>query len=253
MRILIIEDEPQAAARIEKLITEIIPEGKVIGKLDTVKRSVEWLKNNPQPDLILLDVQLADGISFDIFQQCPVNAPVIFTTAYDQYAVRAFKLNSIDYILKPIDKDDLSAAVQKFRELATPRRGNDEMMNNIHTAFQMLMKKYKTRFVIKVGEHIRTIEVDDVRYFFSQDKTSFCATKENRNFVLDFTMDQLEGLLDPRQFFRINRKYIVRAGCIQDIISHTNSRLKIRLQGSDDNDIIVARERVQEFREWLDQ
>jgi DNA-binding LytR/AlgR family response regulator len=253
MRILIIEDEPQAAARIEKLIKEIIPEGEVVEKLDTVKRSVEWLKKNPPPDLILLDVQLADGISFDIFQHCRVNSPVIFTTAYDQYAMRAFKLNSIDYILKPIDKAELAAAVQKFRDLSGSRQGNEEMMNNIHTAFQMLMKKYKTRFVIKVGEHIRTIEVDDVRYFFSQDKTSFCATKENRNFVLDFTMDQLEGLLDPRQFFRINRKYIVRAGCIQDIITHTNSRLKILLKGSDDNEIIVARERVQEFREWLDQ
>ncbi len=253
MRILIIEDELQAAARIENLIMEIIPDGEVVAKLDTVKRSVEWLKENPQPDLILLDVQLADGISFDIFQHCHVSSPVIFTTAYDQYAMRAFRLNSIDYILKPIDKDDLTAAVRKLRDLSAARHGNDEMMNNIHTAFQMLMKKYKTRFVIKVGEHLRTVEVDDVRYFFSQDKTSFCATKDNRNFILDFTMDQLEGLLDPRQFFRINRKYIVRAGCIQDIITHTNSRLKIVLKGSDDQDIIVARERVQEFRDWLDQ
>jgi DNA-binding LytR/AlgR family response regulator len=252
MNILIIEDEPHAAARIEKLISEILPGAHIAGKIDSVKQAVQWFRENSQPDLILLDVQLADGLSFEIFQQCQINSPIIFTTAYDQYAMKAFKLNSIDYILKPVDKDELAVAVKKFKEPAL-QRNNSELMNNINNAVQMLMKKYKTRFVIKVGEHLKTIEVDDIRYFFTQDKASFCMTKENRNFILDYSMEQLDGLLDPQQFFRINRKYIVRSNAIQDIITFTNSRLRLVLKGSDDNDIIVARERVQEFKDWLDQ
>lgn len=252
MKVVIIEDEPHAAARLEKLITEIVPSAMVIEKLDTVKSAVQWFKSNKHPDLLLVDVQLADGISFDIFQQCQVHSPIIFTTAYDQYAMKAFKLNSIDYILKPVDKDELAAAVNKMRNVSATRE-DGSLMQNINSAFEMLLKKYKTRFVVKVGEHLRTIEVSDIRFFFSQDKTTFAATKENRNVILDYSMDQLEGLLDPREFFRINRKYIVRSASIQDIITYTNSRLKIQLKGSDDNDIIVARERVQEFREWLDQ
>jgi DNA-binding LytR/AlgR family response regulator len=252
MNILIIEDEPHAAARIEKLISEILPGAHILGKIDSVKQAVEWFRENSQPDLILLDVQLADGLSFEIFQQCQINSPIIFTTAYDQYAMKAFKLNSIDYILKPVDKDELAVAVKKLKEPAL-QRNSTELMNNINNAVQMLMKKYKTRFVIKVGEHLKTIEVDDIRYFFTQDKASFCMTKENRNFILDYSMEQLDGLLDPQQFFRINRKYIVRSNAIQDIITFTNSRLRLVLKGSDDNDIIVARERVQEFKDWLDQ
>jgi DNA-binding LytR/AlgR family response regulator len=252
MNILIIEDEPHAAARIEKLIREIIPEAIIEAKIDTVKQSVQWFKEHQKPDLILLDVQLADGLSFEIFQQCDVTSPIIFTTAYDQYAMKAFKLNSIDYILKPVDKEELSLAVKKLRGQTLDQNGR-ELMNNIHNAVQMLMKKYKTRFVIKVGEHLKTIEVEDIRYFFTQDKASFCVTAENRNFILDYSMEQLEELLDPQQFFRINRKYIVRSNAIQDIISYTNSRLRLVLKGSDDKDVIVARERVQEFKEWLDQ
>jgi DNA-binding LytR/AlgR family response regulator len=251
MNILIIEDEPHAATRIEKLITEIIPDVKIAGKIDTVKQAVRWFTEHAQPDLILLDVQLADGLSFEIFQQCDIKSPVIFTTAYDQYAMKAFKVNSVDYILKPVDKEELALAVKKLK--ATSGVNNNELMHNINNAVQMLMKKYKTRFVIKVGEHLKTIEVQDIRYFFTQDKTSFCATAENRNFILDYSIEQLESLLDPQQFFRINRKYIVRSNAIQDIISYTNSRLRLVLKGSEDNNIIVARERVQEFKEWLDQ
>jgi DNA-binding LytR/AlgR family response regulator len=253
MNIVIIEDEPQAAQRLEKLVKELIPQAAILAKIDTVKNAVLWLKNNPPPDLVLLDVQLADGISFQIFEQCEVHSPIIFTTAYDEYALKAFKVNSIDYILKPVDKEELSSAFRKLKGMGRGDADTRQMLDNIGQAVKRLMKKYKTRFVIKVGEHLKAIEVDQIQYFYSQDKATFCATQENRNFILDYTMEQLEDMVDPEQFYRINRKYMVRSNAIQDIISYTNSRLKLVLKGSSDNDIIVARERVQEFKDWLDQ
>jgi DNA-binding LytR/AlgR family response regulator len=252
MTILIIEDEPQAAQRMETLVKELIPESKIAGKIDSVKKSVQWLKNNPPPDLLLMDIQLADGISFQIFEQHDVKSPVIFTTAYDAYALKAFKVNSIDYILKPVDKEELNKALKKLQSFSKNESETKLLLTNIGQAVEMLMKKYKTRFVIKVGEHLKTVEVENIRYFHSQEKATFCMTDDNRNFILDFTLDQLEDMVDPGIFFRINRKYFVKSGAIQDIISYTNSRLRLILKGSQDNDVIVARERVQEFKEWLD-
>jgi DNA-binding LytR/AlgR family response regulator len=252
MNILIIEDEPQAAQRLEKLVKELIPEASIVAKIDTVKKAVQWFRTNPSPALTLMDIQLADGLSFQIFEQCEVRSPVIFTTAYDEYALKAFKMNSIDYILKPVDKDELGAALTKLKNLTGKESDTRQLMDNIGQAVQMLMKKYKSRFVIKVGEHLRTVDVTAVRYFFSQEKTTFCVTDDNRNFILDFTLEQLEDMIDPALFYRINRKYLVCSSAIQDIISYTNSRLKLVLKGSQDNDIIVARERVQDFKSWLD-
>jgi DNA-binding LytR/AlgR family response regulator len=252
MKILIIEDELQAAQRLETLVQELVPGSEIVGKIDTVKKAVQWFKTNESPDLVLMDIQLADGISFQIFEQSEVKAPVIFTTAFDAYALKAFKVNSIDYILKPVDKDELRAAMQKLEARVQSATGTKQLLDNIEQAVQMLTKKFRTRFVIKVGEHLRTIEVDQIRYFYSQDKATFCVTTENRNFILDYTLEQIEEMLNPDEFYRINRKYFVRSSAIQDIISYTNSRLRLVLKGSEDGDIIVARERVQHFREWLD-
>jgi DNA-binding LytR/AlgR family response regulator len=252
MNVLIIEDEPQAAQRLETLVRSLEPSVFVLAKLDTVKRSVEWLNSNPAPDLIFMDIQLADGVSFLIFEQCEVKSPIIFTTAYDAYALKAFKVNSIDYILKPVDKEELAAALQKYKSMAKGETQTKKILDNIGHAVELLTKRYKSRFVIKVGEHLRTVEVESILYFFSQEKTTFCCTSDNRTLILDFTLEQLEEMVDPSSFFRINRKYLVSAHAIQDIISYTNSRLKLVLKGSQDNDIIVARERVQEFKDWLD-
>jgi DNA-binding LytR/AlgR family response regulator len=252
MKVLIIEDEPQAAQRLETLVKGIEPGVTILDKIDTVKRAVQWMKTNPSPDLIFMDIQLADGISFQIFEQCEIKSPVIFTTAYDAYALKAFKVNSIDYILKPVDKDELQSAFLKFRNLTGNVSGTKVVLENIEQAVQMLTKKFKTRFVIKVGEHLRTVEVSSILYFFSRDKATFCYTTDNRQLILDFTLEELEEMVDPSQFFRINRKFLVASQSIQDIISYTNSRLRLMVKGSSDNDIIVARERVQEFREWLD-
>jgi DNA-binding LytR/AlgR family response regulator len=252
MNVLIIEDEPQAARRMEAVMKELESGVNIVGKIDSVKKAVQWISDNPPPDLILMDIQLADGISFSIFEKCNVQSPVIFTTAYDEYALKAFKVNSIDYILKPVDKDELSAALTKFKNMKRTAPDTKLLLDNIGQAVQMLTKRYKSRFMIKVGEHLKTIETTNLLYFYSQDKATFCYTVDNRSLILDYTLEQLEEMTDPAIFFRVNRKYLVSASAISDIISYTNSRLKLKLKGSQDDDIIVARERVQDFKEWLD-
>jgi len=251
MKVLIIEDEPLAARRLQSLVSRILPDAVLLPPLDMVKNAVLWFQQNTPPDLIFMDIQLADGISFQIFDQVAVQCPIIFTTAYDEYALRAFRVNSIDYILKPVDEDDLRRAISKYQTMAAPQT-QARLMESIGLAMTMLTKKYKERFVIKVGEHLRTIETDEVLFFFSLEKASFAQTRDGRRYILDFTMDQLQELLKPERFFRINRKYIISLDALQDMISYTNSRLKLILKTSDDNDVIVARERVQEFKDWLD-
>jgi DNA-binding LytR/AlgR family response regulator len=253
MDILIIEDEPQAAQRLQTLVNELLPKAKVVAVLDSVKKSIEWFTTKNMPDLALMDIQLADGISFKIFESCDVKCPVIFTTAYDSYALKAFKVNSIDYILKPIDKDELKTAFEKLNKQSATETDAMKLLANVNEAMKMLTKKYKSRFVIKIGEHLKTVEVDSILFFYSQDKATFCHTQDKRNTLIDYTMDELEQMLDPTIFFRINRKYLVHAKSIKDIINYSNSRLRLILHGSDDNDCIVARERVQEFKQWLDQ
>jgi DNA-binding LytR/AlgR family response regulator len=251
MNILIIEDEQLAAQRLENLIKEIVPEAVVVAKLDTVKKAVEFFKQNT-PDLTLMDIQLADGISFEIFQQCEVKSPVIFTTAYDEYALRAFKVNSIDYILKPVDKNEFKTAIEKFQKLRIEGSSQPKILKDIQETINRLSKKYKTRFVLKVGEHLRTIDTRNIEFFYSQEKTTFCCTSDRRKLILDYTLEQLEEILDPAIFFRINRKYIISAASIVDIITYTNSRLRLVVKNSDDNEIVVAREKVQDFKSWLD-
>jgi DNA-binding LytR/AlgR family response regulator len=251
MNVIIIEDEPQAAKRLETLLSEVVPEARVLARIDSVKKAVAFFSAGVVPDLALMDIQLSDGISFDIFNQCQVRCPIIFTTAYDEYALKAFKVNSIDYILKPVDKEEFVQAIAKFR--ASNGKPTDQgVLENIQEVVRMLTKKYKTRFVIKVGEHLRTIEVNNVLYFYSQEKTTFCCTDDGRKHILDYTLEDLEEMVDPVVFFRINRKYLVSASSFTDIIHYTNSRLKLVLKGSSDNDVVVAREKVQEFKTWLD-
>ena len=252
MKVILIEDEPQAAEWLESLIVQIQPDTDIVARLDSIKNSVSWFRQSPPVELIFMDIQLSDGLSFEIFEQVQVKSPVIFTTAYNEYALKAFKVNSIDYILKPIDKDELTAAFKKYQQLTGSLHRTDMMMESIGYAMQMLTKKFKERFVIKVGEHLKSIEIKDILYFYSLEKATFAQTTDGRKHILDFTLDQIEGLVDPQRFFRINRKYIVGLEAIQDMISYTNSRLKLVLKSSDDPEIIVARERVQEFKDWLD-
>jgi DNA-binding LytR/AlgR family response regulator len=252
MRVLIIEDERQAASRLQQLVKQVNPDIGIAGITDSVKSSCRWLSENPLPDLIFMDIHLGDGTSFEIFEKVNISVPVVFTTAYDEYALKAFKVNSIDYLLKPIDEAELAAALKKFSQIATKGPGLGAVIGNLNQVMNMLSRKFKERFVIRVGEHLRTIEVKDILFFFSQDKATFCTTSDKRNHILDFTLDQLEGMIDPDMFYRINRKYLVRSTAITDIVAYSNSRLRLVLSGSDDKDVVVAREKVQDFKEWLD-
>ncbi|MDQ3292536.1 MAG: LytTR family DNA-binding domain-containing protein [Bacteroidota bacterium] len=257
MRALIIEDEKLAADRLANLLQQIDPEIKIIGKIESVRKAVQQFEAGLHPDLAFFDIQLADGLSFEIFDQTTVPCPVIFTTAYDEYAIKAFKVNSVDYLLKPIDADELTASLRKFQKLnvpvasaPTPATPNLELLQK---AMQMLgHPSYKNRFVVKVGEHLKSIPVEHIDFFFSMEKATFLQTKENKRFVVDFSLEQLESLLDPQQFFRINRSYLIGLDAIQDIISYSNSRLKTFLRNSTDTDVVVSREKVNAFKEWLD-
>lgn len=253
MNILIIEDERPAAAKLERLLLKYNDQINILEKIDSVKKAVKWLQlPGNKPELIFMDIQLADGLSFEIFEHVDIEAPVIFTTAFDEYALKAFKVNSIDYLLKPIDEDDLEAAFKKLDRLAGNHQPKSNTLEQITQAMAMLTNKYKSRFVIKVGEHIKSIAVDEVLYFFSRDKASYCCINDGKNYLLDYSLEQIEGMVDPEIFFRINRKYLLSLKAIDDIISYSNSRLKIVLKSCSDNDVIVSRDRVNDFKNWLD-
>lgn len=263
LRALIVEDEPLAARRLADMLARQPDPVQVLGTAEAVSQAVEMLRAGPAPDVLFLDIHLADGLSFEIFEQTTVRCPVIFTTAYDQYALQAFKVNSIDYLLKPIDEEELRAALRKLRErlpaapaaAATPAFDPAllaQLMQQMHQSAPPAAS-YKTQFVVRVGEHLKVVPLDQVAYFFSLEKATFLQTAEGRKFVVDYTMDQLEGLLDPRRFFRLNRAYLAQQSAIQDIIHYTNSRLQTVLKPTaPDAQVLVSREKVNVFKNWLD-
>lgn len=251
MKVLIVEDESMAAKRLTNLLLKLEPDIEILDQLDSVKTAVKWLSNN-EADLLFFDIQLADGLSFEILNQVNVQTPIIFTTAFDEYAIKAFKVNSIDYLLKPIDPEELKRALEKFHQNFKHPEPQQPNMAMLEQAMKMLTKQYKERFVVKIGEHIHTIPVNDTAYFFSQDKATFLVTEEKKRYIIDYTLEEVEGLIDPQDFFRINRKYLVSMRAVKDIVSYTNSRLRIILHQSDEMDAIVSRERVQDFKKWLD-
>lgn len=249
MNCLIVEDEKVAAERLVGLIKKYDPSIDIIEIVQSVKNAVQWLNTHQAPDLIFMDIQLADGLSFEIFEQTIVKTPVIFTTAYDEYALKAFKVNSIDYLLKPIDQDELNNAINKFKENNTPKEIPTQVFDSI---LHSLTKKYKNKFVLKVGEHIKIFTIEDVQCFYSMEKYTFLQNNSGRDYAINYTLDQLEDLLDPAQFFRINRKFIVSFSAISDIISYSNSRLKVKLNSNESDDLIISREKVQDFKKWLE-
>lgn len=251
MKILILEDEPLAAKRIESLVKSVEPSGEILAKIESVRGAVKWLSENPQPDLILMDIQLADGLSFEIFTQVDVKAPIIFTTAYDEYAIRAFKVNSVDYLLKPIDVDELQTAILKLKS----QQKSSDLQTNIGKALEAFMSPrsdWKTRFLLKSGTRFEVVEVADVVYLFAEDKIVFLVNSEQKKYFVDDTLDDLEEKLNPKDFFRINRKYLASIGAIERIEPHFNGRLKIKLRQRDDDEIYVSREKAESFKKWLD-
>ena len=254
MKTIIIEDEKPAARRLGRMLESL--DLTVSTMLHSVEEAIDWFQNNEHPDLIFLDIQLSDGLSFEIFDVIEVHSAIIFTTAFDEYALKAFKLNSIDYILKPIDDEDLEQAVAKYRKLFKSANEPSKIALDFEDIKKLLVnpleREYKKRFTAKVGQHLKIINAEDVECFYSENKGTYAATKDGRNYLLDTTLEQLEEELKPQIFFRVSRKFFVNIDYIKDIVSYTNSRLQIKLKNNPDHEIIVSREKVKDFKLWLE-
>lgn len=250
IKVLIIEDEQPAAKRLEKLLAEVAPNFQVIMHCDSIETSVQYLRSAALPDLIMLDIQLGDGLSFEIFKQVDILCPVIFTTAYDEFSIKAFELNSIDYLLKPINKDKLSKSVEKFNRLHQQAQQQDWKM--LATLLDKEKKEYKQRFLVTVGEHLHTIQTTEIAYFYSIEKSTFFTTSAGKTLPLDFSLDKLEGLLSPTQFFRINRQFIVSFSAIKKIFIQSKSRIKLAIEPTVKDEVLVSSARTHDFKAWLD-
>jgi len=249
MKVLIIEDEGLAASRLERLLKETGQGVEVVGRLGSVEESVNWLSRNPVPDLIFMDVQLEDGICFEIFENLEIRTPVIFTTAYDEYALRAFKVNSVDYLLKPLDREELDAALEKFRNL----HGREREAAGMKMLAGSFGPAKKERFLIRIGEHYRSVRVDDIMYFYVLERCVFLYVGPGKNYPLDYSLDRIEELVDRKIFFRVNRNFLVNIHAIRDIIAYSSGRLKLVVEHPpDEGDILVSRERVGDFKRWMD-
>ncbi len=250
MRILIIEDETPAADRLKKMILDLEPNGEIINNLVSIASSVTWLKENPAPDLIFMDIHLSDGDSFQIFNELEVTSPVVFVTAYDQYALEAFKVNSIDYLLKPVKKEDLARAIEKYKQ-----RTGSNMQQMMDLLKQMNIvpskKEIQKRIVIRYGDTIKMVEISDVAYFYTEDKINFLCTKGNLRYPIDQNLDELESIVDDTIFFRINRQYIININAIDKMLAWSKSRVKVILKPVCDQETIVSTERSPHFKEWL--
>lgn len=251
MKVVIIEDENAAARRLEKLLAEIEPGTVILSSLDSVETAVAWLQNNPLPELIFMDIHLADGSSFEIFEHVKITCPIIFTTAYDEYALQAFKVNAVDYLLKPIKQAELQAAIEKFKKVY--KSESPDYAALIETLRKHEGQNHLRRMLIRFGQSIKLVDMSDVAYFYTKDKITFLVTRSTaKRFPVDYPLDKLENLLDDRVFFRINRQFIINVSAIKEMHPYSKSRVKIDLEPSTgDMETVVSTERSAEFKRWL--
>lgn len=251
MNILIVEDEELAVKKLQKTLMAIDDSIAVAGVTDSIESTVDWLEKNGEPDLILMDIELADGRSFEIFKRFEIKSSVIFITSYDEYALKAFKVNSVDYLLKPIQKDELAAAIDKFRRLnkGTPTLNIEHLVRELHERLQP--KEYRLRFLVKHAQKLVSVETVEIAYFYSDGRINFFKTFDNKRFVVDYLMDELEQMLDPRQFYRINRSFYVALKSIHKIEDYFGFRLILKLNPPIDKEAIVSREKVSDFKIWM--
>ncbi len=250
MNIIIIEDEPIAAEHLHNMLIQCNPDIKVLAILDTIQSAVLWFNTNPHPPLIFMDIHLGDGLCFEIFKQVNITSFIIFTTAYDQYAIQAFKQNSIDYLLKPIQINHVSGALKKYQTFnSAPHNANS--FTQIINAFQQ-QAQYKERFVVKVGSHIRMVQNTEIAYFYSLDKATYLATNDGKNYLIDYTLDKLQPILNPAIFYRINRKHIIALHAISELVSLGPLRLKVKLHTHVSDEMLVSRDRIKAFKQWLE-
>ncbi|MBN2683102.1 MAG: response regulator transcription factor [Bacteroidales bacterium] len=252
MKVVIIEDEAFATLRLKKMIQNYNPEIKILAELESVAESVKWFRFNAEPDLIFLDIHLEDDLSFAIFEQVNISSPVIFTTAFDEYAIKAFKLKSIDYLLKPIVHEELAAALKKYEHFSGLHRDSRDLQS-LYNLLTTKERNYRERFSISVGTKIKLVEIADIAYFFVMDKGVYLRTVQGSTYNVDFTLDKLEDMLNPSSFFRINRKYIINIVSISNMANYSRSRVKLELKPKTDDefDTIVSIDRSAEFKKWL--
>lgn len=255
MNILIIEDEELAVSKLKKKLAEVAPDAKVVGVTDSITSSLKWLEENTHPDIILSDIELTDGQSFEVFRNIAVDSMLIFTTSYDEFAMQAFKLNSIDYLLKPVQKDELKTALDKYKRLYGHSKFNAETsskdIEKLLRSFQLAQPTaYRKRFLVKYLQKLVSISVEDIAYFFF-DELTFFKTSDNKRYVVDYTLDEIEGMLDPNDFFRTSRSYIVSLKSIQKIEDYFGNRLYLKLLPENEKEALVSREKVNTFKKWL--
>ncbi len=248
MKVLILEDEQPASQKLIRLLGEVEPPLEVSAVLRSVEDATNWLLNHEAPGLIFMDIQLEDGLCFEVFENVRVESPVIFTTAYNDYTLKAFKVNSVDYLLKPIDRNELGKALEKYRRVHHP----ETVSRKLEHLMQELKPEKKERFLIKIGEHYRPVQTRSVRYFYIRERSTFLHDDKGRDYPLDYSLDRIEELVDAKNFFRINRNFIINVSAIKDIVAYSSSRLKIDLAGWDEEDVIVSRERTGAFKKWMD-
>jgi two-component system, LytTR family, response regulator LytT len=252
MNILIVEDEALSARRLKAMVTEMDPTYRVLDIIESVRKAIDWLESHPMPDLMLMDIELTDGKSFDIFEQTTVKCPVIFVTAYDEYAIRAFKVNSIDYLLKPVKQEELTASIDKLKQLQQQYNQGSSGLN-IQSLLQAFEKQtnYRERFLIKQADRLLPVETADIAYFQTREKINYIHTFDNKEYAIDQPLDEIEKTLDPKKFFRANRQFIVSASAVEKIHFWFSSKLKVDLKPKSSEDVMISREKAMAFRAWL--
>lgn len=249
MRAVIIEDENLAADKLARYLLKYDADLLILDKLSSISEAVFWFQNNQDYDVVFMDIQLTDGLSFEIFNQVQISKPIIFTTAFDEYAIDAFKVNSIDYILKPITFTDVSKAMGKLKKLQDVFSGNNHVQNAVK---ELSEKKTKDRFLVRLGNHIHSIKTTDISLFYADGRTVYLITKEKRKFIIDYKLESLVAVLNSADFYRVNRTFIVNISDIKDVLVYSNSRLKITSAIFNEKEIIVSREKVSAFKEWFE-
>src|SRR4051794_14126069 len=252
MKIFIVEDEELAVKKLRKTLQLVDESAEIVGEADSIQSAVDWLENNPDPDLILMDIELADGQSFEIFNLTEVKSPVIFTTSYDEFALKAFKVNSLDYLLKPVQKEELQAALNKYQKLKASSEGSLNLDNLVKELQQKLKpKSFRKRFLVKHAQKLASVEITDIAYFYSDGRLNFFKTNDNKKYVVDYTMDELEDMLDPEIYFRISRSFYVSIDSVEKIDDYFGNRLILGLKPAVDKEALVSREKVTDFKNWL--
>ena len=258
---VVLEDEIPASKRLQKLLLEIDSSIEILQNLETVESAVKWFQTNSLPHLIFSDIQLADGLSFKVYKQIPLTCPVIFTTAYDEYSLQAFKVNSIDYLLKPIKKEDLAASLEKYRSFQTHYEKQTQQTKNLSNLLQDILNKdssknfhspnFKNRFLVSKKDQLIPIETKDIRYFYAEEKAVFLVKYDRSEFMISYSLDELEKELDPRLFFRANRQFIIHTDSIASIHYYFNGKLKLELEPKTEKEVVVSRTNVKEFKDWI--